>query len=71
MAEVRFSRLTLFERLLALVTSVRPGEGRSVFYLLVQVYLLLLLPAPAAARDAHSHLRRRSAPTPPAPSPWC
>ena len=36
-----FSRLTLFERLLQLFTSVRPGEGRTVFLMLAQVFLLL------------------------------
>ncbi|MCA1799493.1 MAG: hypothetical protein LC632_08565 [Xanthomonadaceae bacterium] len=36
-----FSRLTPFERCLSLVTSVRPGEGRIIFLLLAQVFLLL------------------------------
>jgi ATP:ADP antiporter, AAA family len=36
-----FSRLTMFERLLSLFTSVRPGEGRSVFIMLTQVFLLM------------------------------
>src|SRR6056297_3516614 len=36
-----FSRLTPFERFLQLFTSVRPGEGRTVFLMLAQVFLLL------------------------------
>ena len=36
-----FSRLTLFERFLQLFTSLRPGEGRTVFLMLAQVFLLL------------------------------
>lgn len=36
-----FSRLTPFERVLQLFTSVRPGEGRTVFLMLSQVFLLL------------------------------
>jgi ATP:ADP antiporter, AAA family len=36
-----FSRLTAFERLLTLFTSVRPGEGRSIFLMLAQIFLLL------------------------------
>jgi ATP:ADP antiporter, AAA family len=36
-----FNRLTAFERLLTLFTSVRPGEGRSVFLMLLQIFLLL------------------------------
>jgi ATP:ADP antiporter, AAA family len=36
-----FSRLTWFERLLTLFTSVRPGEGRSIFVMLAQIFLLL------------------------------
>ena len=39
---MNFSRLTWFERLLALFTSVRPGEGRAAFLLIAQIYLLLL-----------------------------
>lgn len=39
---MKFARLTLFERVLTLFTSVRPGEGRAIFLLLAQVYLLLL-----------------------------
>jgi ATP:ADP antiporter, AAA family len=34
-------RLTPFERALSLFTSVRPGEGRTVFLMLAQVFLLL------------------------------
>lgn len=37
-----FSRLTPFERILSLLTSVRPGEGRGTFLLLAQFYLLIL-----------------------------
>ncbi|HET6603553.1 MAG TPA: hypothetical protein VFG21_04965 [Xanthomonadaceae bacterium] len=37
-----FSRLSAFERLLQLFTPVRPGEGRAVFLMLAQVFLLLL-----------------------------
>jgi len=36
-----FSRLTPFERFLQLFTSLRPGEGRTVFLMLAQVFLLL------------------------------
>ncbi|HKK03970.1 MAG TPA: Npt1/Npt2 family nucleotide transporter [Gammaproteobacteria bacterium] len=36
-----FSRLTPFERMLQLFTSLRPGEGRIVFLMLAQVFLLL------------------------------
>jgi ATP:ADP antiporter, AAA family len=36
-----FSRMTWFERLLTLFTSVRPGEGRSIFVMLLQIFLLL------------------------------
>jgi len=36
-----FSRMTAFERFLQLFTSVRPGEGRSIFVLLLQIFLLL------------------------------
>jgi ATP:ADP antiporter, AAA family len=36
-----FSRLSAFERLLTLFTSVRPGEGRSIFLMLLQIFLLL------------------------------
>jgi ATP:ADP antiporter, AAA family len=36
-----FSRVTLFERFLSLFTSVRPGEGRSIFLMLLQIFLLL------------------------------
>jgi ATP:ADP antiporter, AAA family len=36
-----FSRLTWFERLLMLFTSVRPGEGRSILAMLAQIFLLL------------------------------
>ncbi len=36
-----FARFTPFERLLSLVASVRPGEGRAVALLLAQVFLLL------------------------------
>lgn len=36
-----FSRLTPFERVLSVITSVRPGEGRIIFVLLSQVFLLL------------------------------
>ncbi|HRP35800.1 MAG TPA: putative Ig domain-containing protein [Gammaproteobacteria bacterium] len=35
------SRLTIFERLLTLFTAVRPGEGRSIFVMLLQIFLLL------------------------------
>ena len=42
MARVGFSRLSLFERFLHLFTSVRPGEGRSILLMLLQVYVLLL-----------------------------
>ena len=35
------SRPTLFERFLAIFTAVRPGEGRSVFIMLLQIFLLL------------------------------
>jgi ATP:ADP antiporter, AAA family len=35
------SRLTLFERVLTIFTAVRPGEGRSVFVMLLQIFLLL------------------------------
>ena len=35
------SRLSLFERFLTLFTSVRPGEGRSAFLMLAQIFLLL------------------------------
>jgi AAA family ATP:ADP antiporter len=41
MAAPTFSRLTMFERLLSLFTSVRPGEGRSVLIMLTQVFLLM------------------------------
>ncbi|MFU8820686.1 MAG: hypothetical protein ACNA8G_03925 [Gammaproteobacteria bacterium] len=41
MADPTFSRLTWFERLLTLFTSVRPGEGRSIFVMLAQIFLLL------------------------------
>jgi len=33
--------VTLFERFLTLFTSVRPGEGRSIFVMLAQIFLLL------------------------------
>lgn len=39
---MKFARLTPFERILTLFTSVRPGEGRATFLLLVQIYILLL-----------------------------
>lgn len=42
MLGLRFSRLSLFERFLHLFTSVRPGEGRSVLLMLVQVFVLLV-----------------------------
>lgn len=42
MLGLRFSKLSWFERVLHLFTSVRPGEGRSIFLMLVQVYILLL-----------------------------
>jgi AAA family ATP:ADP antiporter len=42
MLGLRFAKLSWFERFLHLFTSVRPGEGRSIFLLLLQVYLLLL-----------------------------
>ncbi len=35
------SRLTLFERFLTLFTAVRPGEGRTAFLMLLQIFLLL------------------------------
>jgi len=41
MAGNTFSRLTVFERLLSLFTSVRPGEGRSIAVMLAQIFLLL------------------------------
>jgi ATP:ADP antiporter, AAA family len=41
LAEPAFSRLSVFERVLTLFTSVRPGEGRSIFVMLAQIYLLL------------------------------
>ena len=41
MAAPVFSRLTIFERFLTLFTSVRPGEGRSIFVMLAQIFLLL------------------------------
>lgn len=41
MAGAIFSRLTAFERCLSLCTSVRPGEGRSIFLMLAQIFLLL------------------------------
>jgi ATP:ADP antiporter, AAA family len=41
MSGTTFSRLTLFERFLTLFTSVRPGEGRGVFIMLAQIFLLL------------------------------
>jgi ATP:ADP antiporter, AAA family len=41
MAAPVFSRLTIFERFLTLFTSVRPGEGRSIFVMLSQIFLLL------------------------------
>jgi ATP:ADP antiporter, AAA family len=41
MAGATFSRLTAFERCLSLCTSVRPGEGRSVMFMLMQIFLLL------------------------------
>jgi AAA family ATP:ADP antiporter len=41
MAGATFSRLTAFERCLSLCTSVRPGEGRSIFMMLTQIFLLL------------------------------
>ncbi|NHA15679.1 ATP translocase [Thioalkalivibrio sp. XN279] len=37
-----FSRLTPFERLLSALTSVRPGEGRGIFLMLAQIFLLML-----------------------------
>ena len=37
-----FSRLTPFERLLSMLTSVRPGEGRGIFLMLTQIFLLML-----------------------------
>jgi ATP:ADP antiporter, AAA family len=37
-----FNRLTAFERVLSLFTSVRPGEGRSILLMVLQIYLLLL-----------------------------
>jgi len=37
-----FSRLTPFERLLSTLTSVRPGEGRGIFLMLAQIFLLML-----------------------------
>jgi AAA family ATP:ADP antiporter len=36
-----FSRLTPFERFLSTLTSVRPGEGRSIFLMLTQIFLLM------------------------------
>lgn len=42
MLGIRFSRLSWFERFLHLFTAVRPGEGRSIFLMLLQVYILLL-----------------------------
>jgi ATP:ADP antiporter, AAA family len=36
-----FNRMTAFERLLTLFTSVRPGEGRSILLMLLQIFLLL------------------------------
>ena len=36
-----FSRLTPFERFLSIITSVRPGEGRSIFLMLAQIFLLM------------------------------
>jgi ATP:ADP antiporter, AAA family len=41
MPGITFSRLTLFERVLTLFTSVRPGEGRSIILMLLQIFLLL------------------------------
>jgi ATP:ADP antiporter, AAA family len=41
MAGNTFSRHTVFERLLSLFTSVRPGEGRSIAVMLAQIFLLL------------------------------
>jgi ATP:ADP antiporter, AAA family len=41
LAEPVFSRLSIFERVLTLFTSVRPGEGRSIFVMLSQIFLLL------------------------------
>lgn len=40
-SEPVISRLTIFERVLTLFTAVRPGEGRSVFLMLLQIFLLL------------------------------
>jgi ATP:ADP antiporter, AAA family len=42
MSSAAFSRLTAFERILTLFTSVRPGEGRSILLMFLQIYLLLL-----------------------------
>lgn len=42
MLGLRFSRLSLFERFLHLFTSVRPGEGRSAFLMLAQVFVLVV-----------------------------
>jgi ATP:ADP antiporter, AAA family len=41
MRATTFARLTTFERVLTLFTSVRPGEGRSVLVMLAQIFLLL------------------------------
>jgi hypothetical protein len=36
-----FTRLTVLERFLMLFTSVRPGEGKSILVMLLQIFLLL------------------------------
>lgn len=41
MAGPAFSRLTIFERFLTLFTAVRPGEGRSIFLMVAQIFLLI------------------------------
>ncbi|NGP53425.1 ATP translocase [Thioalkalivibrio sp. XN8] len=41
MSLFNFSRLTPFERLLSGLTAVRPGEGRGIFLMLAQIFLLM------------------------------